>query len=106
MKRFFFFIPFLRLYFILINPYKNKDHYHIKILICWKNRVTIVNKECYRYSREANFSSVLGRGGSGISEEHKMGYMIQFRGRSANFWAELDLNQRRHIANEFTVRPH
>jgi hypothetical protein len=24
----------------------------------------------------------------------------------ANFWAELDLNQRRHIANEFTVRPH
>ena len=21
------------------------------------------------------------------------------------FWAELDLNQRRHIANEFTVRP-
>lgn len=21
-------------------------------------------------------------------------------------WAELDLNQRRHIANEFTVRPH
>ena len=93
MKRVFFFIPFLRLYFILIDPYKNKDHYHIKILICWKNRVTIVNKECYRYSREANFSSVLGRGGSGISEEH-------------NFWAELDLNQRRHIANEFTVRPH
>lgn len=26
--------------------------------------------------------------------------------REANFWAELDLNQRRHIANEFTVRPH
>lgn len=25
---------------------------------------------------------------------------------AANFWAELDLNQRRHIANEFTVRPH
>ena len=25
---------------------------------------------------------------------------------SANSWAELDLNQRRHIANEFTVRPH
>jgi len=24
----------------------------------------------------------------------------------ANYWAELDLNQRRHIANEFTVRPH
>jgi len=24
----------------------------------------------------------------------------------ANCWAELDLNQRRHIANEFTVRPH
>lgn len=23
-----------------------------------------------------------------------------------NYWAELDLNQRRHIANEFTVRPH
>ena len=23
-----------------------------------------------------------------------------------NFWAELDLNQRRHIVNEFTVRPH
>jgi len=23
-----------------------------------------------------------------------------------NCWAELDLNQRRHIANEFTVRPH
>ena len=27
-------------------------------------------------------------------------------GGSANYWAELDLNQRRHIANEFTVRPH
>ena len=27
-------------------------------------------------------------------------------GRLANYWAELDLNQRRHIANEFTVRPH
>lgn len=26
--------------------------------------------------------------------------------RLANYWAELDLNQRRHIANEFTVRPH
>ena len=25
---------------------------------------------------------------------------------AANYWAELDLNQRRHIANEFTVRPH
>lgn len=23
-----------------------------------------------------------------------------------DFWAELDLNQRRHIVNEFTVRPH
>ena len=23
-----------------------------------------------------------------------------------HYWAELDLNQRRHIANEFTVRPH
>jgi len=23
-----------------------------------------------------------------------------------NYWAELDLNQRRHIVNEFTVRPH
>lgn len=27
-------------------------------------------------------------------------------GRLANCWAELDLNQRRHIVNEFTVRPH
>ena len=26
--------------------------------------------------------------------------------RLTNCWAELDLNQRRHIANEFTVRPH
>lgn len=25
---------------------------------------------------------------------------------AVNFWAELDLNQRRHVANEFTVRPH
>ncbi|KHG19631.1 Isoleucine--tRNA ligase [Gossypium arboreum] len=24
-------------------------------------------------------------------------------GGSANYWAELDLNQRRHIANEFTA---
>jgi len=24
----------------------------------------------------------------------------------ANYWAELDLNQRRHVVNEFTVRPH
>lgn len=27
-------------------------------------------------------------------------------GGSVNYWAELDLNQRRHISNEFTVRPH
>lgn len=33
-------------------------------------------------------------------------WVISFHGGSANFWAELDLNQRRHIANEFTVRPH
>ena len=26
--------------------------------------------------------------------------------RLTNCWAELDLNQRRHIVNEFTVRPH
>ena len=26
--------------------------------------------------------------------------------RLTNGWAELDLNQRRHIVNEFTVRPH
>ena len=32
--------------------------------------------------------------------------VISFFGGSANYWAELDLNQRRHIANEFTVRPH
>lgn len=33
-------------------------------------------------------------------------WVISFHGGSENFWAELDLNQRRHIANEFTVRPH
>jgi hypothetical protein len=32
--------------------------------------------------------------------------VLSFHGGSANYWAELDLNQRRHIANEFTVRPH
>ena len=32
--------------------------------------------------------------------------VIPSHGRLANYWAELDLNQRRHIANEFTVRPH
>ena len=31
---------------------------------------------------------------------------LSFHGGSLNYWAELDLNQRRHIANEFTVRPH
>lgn len=36
----------------------------------------------------------------------KMGYIVLCYGGSANYWAELDLNQRRHIANEFTVRPH
>lgn len=78
----------------------NKDDSHIKIHLLEK--WSKLNKECYRYSREA-----LSIGGSaGISEENKMGYMIPFRGRSADFWAELDLNQRRHIANEFTVRPH
>lgn len=33
-------------------------------------------------------------------------WVISFHGGSVNYWAELDLNQRRHIANEFTVRPH
>lgn len=32
--------------------------------------------------------------------------VITSRDRLTNCWAELDLNQRRHIANEFTVRPH
>ena len=32
--------------------------------------------------------------------------IIPSPGRLASCWAELDLNQRRHIANEFTVRPH
>ena len=32
--------------------------------------------------------------------------MLGLNGGLANYWAELDLNQRRHIANEFTVRPH
>ena len=41
---------------------------------------------------------------SGISGEQQM--VPLFHGGSANYWAELDLNQRRHIANEFTVRPH
>ena len=38
----------------------------------------------------------------------RMGWrgVIQSHGGVANYWAELDLNQRRHIANEFTVRPH
>ncbi|KAL4607477.1 hypothetical protein ACB092_09G177300 [Castanea dentata] len=40
----------------------------------------------------------------GLSGEQQMGY--SFHGGSVNYWAELDLNQRRHIANEFTVRPH
>ena len=29
-----------------------------------------------------------------------------FHGGSTNCWAELDLNQRRRVVNEFTVRPH
>ncbi|AES99735.1 hypothetical protein MTR_5g084150 [Medicago truncatula] len=29
-------------------------------------------------------------------------WVISLHGGSVNFWAELDLNQRRHIANEFT----
>ena len=32
--------------------------------------------------------------------------VIPSHGRLANYWAELDLNQRRHVVNEFTVRPH
>ena len=32
--------------------------------------------------------------------------VIESHDGSANYWAEPDLNQRRHIANEFTVRPH
>lgn len=32
--------------------------------------------------------------------------VLPFDSILANFWAELDLNQRRHIVNEFTVRPH
>lgn len=42
---------------------------------------------------------------SGILKEQNPG-VISFHGGSVNYWAELDLNQRRHIANEFTVRPH
>ena len=40
-----------------------------------------------------------------IFREHQMGYIISWWIRKY-FWAELDLNQRRRIANEFTVRPH
>lgn len=36
----------------------------------------------------------------------KTKWVISFHSGLANYWAELDLNQRRHIANEFTVRPH
>lgn len=45
---------------------------------------------------------------SGISIEEQWAYIISCHSGSANSnsWAELDLNQRRHIANEFTVRPH
>jgi hypothetical protein len=32
--------------------------------------------------------------------------VIESHDGSANYWAEPDLNQRRRIANEFTVRPH
>lgn len=38
--------------------------------------------------------------------EDKLIISSSFHDGSANYWAELDLNQRRHIANEFTVRPH
>lgn len=31
---------------------------------------------------------------------------LPYDSRLPNCWAELDLNQRRHIVNEFTVRPH
>lgn len=54
-------------------------------------------------------SSVLVRiNASGIFIEEQGASIISCRGGSANSnsWAELDLNQRRHIANEFTVRPH
>nr|pir hypothetical protein 59 - garden pea chloroplast [Pisum sativum] len=40
-----------------------------------------------------------------ILREHQMGSIISWWIQKY-FWAELDLNQRRHIANEFTVRPH
>lgn len=45
---------------------------------------------------------------SGGQIAYIIGYIIfmEWRNGAANFWAELDLNQRRHIANEFTVRPH
>ena len=33
-------------------------------------------------------------------------WVISLHDGSVNYWAELDLNQRRQIANEFTVRPH
>ena len=34
------------------------------------------------------------------------GYIISWWIGELLGWAELDLNQRRHIGNEFTVRPH
>lgn len=36
----------------------------------------------------------------------KINWLYHTQKKAANFWAELDLNQRRHIVNEFTVRPH
>lgn len=50
------------------------------------------------------FSSFRIRAHRPFPENNK--WVISFHGGSANYWAELDLNQRRHIANEFTVRPH
>lgn len=61
------------------------------------NQLNYNPREIKGYSRKFD-SSV-----SGISEGQEF---IPSHGRLANYWAELDLNQRRHIANEFTVRPH
>lgn len=44
----------------------------------------------------------------GVVSAGQISYIIRIESHdgSENSWAELDLNQRRHIANEFTVRPH
>lgn len=76
-----------------------------------KKKVFFVRKESERYGLEIHFPPFFFLYPLFLWIRFFLCFMEEKRDlvhihEALDFWAELDLNQRRHIVNEFTVRPH